>query len=113
MKIVVTGSSGSLAEGIIALTLTATSHSLVLVDQRAPATRLSDPRVQYVTADLRDYKTFLQVLEGADGLIHLAAFPNPNLAHSSEIHNVNVSLSFNALTAAVEASVLKVVMASS
>ncbi|KAG8924815.1 UDP-glucose 4-epimerase 5 [Tulasnella sp. 419] len=117
MKIVVTGSSGSLAEGIISATLSNTTHSLVLVDARPPpaGSRLNDPRVEYVTADLRNYVTFLEILTSkrADALIHLAAYPAPGHAHPSEIHNANVTLSYNALTAAVEAHIKKVVMASS
>ncbi len=115
MKIVITGSSGILAEGLITLTLSSTRHSLVLVDHKPPSNALLDnPRVEYVTAELRTYTTFLEILTSkrADALIHLAAYPNPYIAHASEIHNANATLSFNALQAAVEAGIKQVVMAS-
>lgn len=116
MKIVLTGSSGSLAQGIIALTLSSTKHSLILVDHKPPppGSVLDNPRIEYVTAELKNYTTYLEILTSkrADALIHLAAYPNPYLAHASEIHNANVTLSFNALQAAVEAGIKRVVMAS-
>ncbi|KAG8897754.1 Glucosyltransferase-like protein [Tulasnella sp. 403] len=117
MKIVVTGSSGAVASGIINLTLSCTKHSLILVDHRPPPPTaiLDNPRIEYVTAELRTYATFLEIMTSkrADALIHLGAYPNPYLDHASEIHNTNVILSYNALQAAMEAGIKRVVMASS
>jgi UDP-glucose 4-epimerase len=116
MKIVLTGSSGSVAAGIIDYVLKRTEHSLVLVDLKHPS-QLQDPRVQYITADLLDFSKFIEVLQGkeakADALIHLAGFPMPTLATSAITYNTNTSLSFNALEAAAEVGLRHVVLASS
>lgn len=51
-------------------------------------------------------------MNGADALIHFAALAQPWHASQAATHNINVSLSYNALCAAVEAGVKRVVMAS-
>lgn len=116
MKIVVTGASGVLGQGVVELALRATRHQLILVDRKPPpaGSVLDNPRIEYVTAELKSYTSFLEVLTSkrVDALIHLAAYPNPFLAHASETHVTNVTLSFNALQAAKEAGIRQVVMAS-
>ncbi|KAJ1311536.1 hypothetical protein OPQ81_010020 [Rhizoctonia solani] len=115
MHIVITGSSGSIAESLIQVALSSTTHTLTLVDHKPPPEdkKISDPRVKYVTCDLRQYKDYAEVVKGADGLVHLAAFAQPYLASPDVVHNSNVTLSFNALQAASEAGIRWVVMASS
>ncbi|KAG9019276.1 Glucosyltransferase-like protein [Tulasnella sp. 427] len=116
MKIVVTGSSGSLAKGLIDLVLSTTKHSLILVDRKPPpaGSELDNPRIEYVTAELTIYHNFLEILsKRVDALVHFASFPNPFQPHAHTVHNTNVTLSFNALQAAVEANIKRVVMASS
>lgn len=102
MRIIVTGSSGSLAQGLIDVAFSSTTHTLLLVDQVPPPKEriIQDSRVQYETADLRDYAAFARVVKGADALIHLAAFAQPYLSTPDVIHNTNVTLSFNALQGA-------------
>ena len=99
MRIVVAGSSGSLAQGLIDVAFSSTNHTLLLVDHVLPPKErvIQDPRVQYETADLRDYSNFARVVKGADALVHLAAFAQPYLSTPDVIHNTNVTLSFNAL----------------
>lgn len=115
MHVVITGSSGSLAEGLVDVALSSTTHTLTLVDHKPPAEdrKISDPRVKYETADLRDFSEFARVVKGADGLIHLAAFAQPYLSTPDVIHNANVALSFNALQAAANAGIRYVALASS
>ncbi|CAE6396030.1 unnamed protein product [Rhizoctonia solani] len=115
MHIVIAGSSGSVAESLIHITLSSTTHTLTLVDHKSPPEdkKISDPRVKYETRDLRQYKEYAEVVKGADGLVHLAAFAQPYLATPDVVHNSNVALSFNALQAASEAGIRFVVLASS
>ncbi|KAG9003265.1 UDP-glucose 4-epimerase 5 [Tulasnella sp. JGI-2019a] len=117
MKIIITGGSGSVAQGLIELALAKTNHSLVLVDRVPPSAGsiIDSPRIEYITAELRTYTTYLEILSSkrADALVHLAAYPAPWHAHASEIFEANVVLSYNALVAAAEASIKRVVMASS
>lgn len=51
-------------------------------------------------------------ITGAEALIHFAALAQPWHAGPAATHNINVSLSYNALCAAVEAGIKRVVMAS-
>ncbi|ELU41412.1 Epimerase domain-containing protein [Rhizoctonia solani AG-1 IA] len=99
MHIVITGSSGSIAEPLVELVLSSTPHMLTLVDHKPPPEdkTISDPRVKYETRDLREYKEYVEVVKGADALVHLAAFAQPYLASPDVVHNSNVTLSFNAL----------------
>ncbi|KZO98575.1 NAD(P)-binding protein [Calocera viscosa TUFC12733] len=113
MKLVITGSSGVVGRALVRSALAHTAHTLLLVDVLPPAERLTDPRVEYITADLLDYDVFLGLLQGAGGLVHLAGYPNPRLAGAAKTHNTNTSLSYNALCGAAEAGVSKVVLASS
>ncbi|CAE6492042.1 unnamed protein product [Rhizoctonia solani] len=115
MHIVITGSSGSIAEALVDVVLSSTTHTLTLVDHKPPPEdkKVSDPRIKYETRDLREYKDYAEVVKGADGLIHLAAFAQPYLASPDVVHNSNVTLSFNALQAASEAGIRHVVIASS
>ncbi|CAE6449540.1 unnamed protein product [Rhizoctonia solani] len=115
MHIVIAGSSGSVAESLINIVLSSTTHTLTLVDYKPPPEdkKISDPRVKYETRDLRQYNDYAEAVKGADGLIHLAAFAQPYLAAPDVVHNSNVALSFNALQAASEAGIRFVVIASS
>ncbi|KAF8760905.1 GDP-mannose 4,6 dehydratase [Rhizoctonia solani] len=107
--------SGSIAEPLVELVLSSTPHMLTLVDHKPPPEdkTISDPRVKYETRDLREYKEYVEVVKGADALVHLAAFAQPYLASPDVVHNSNVTLSFNALQAASEAGIRWVVLASS
>ncbi|KZT56256.1 NAD(P)-binding protein [Calocera cornea HHB12733] len=113
MKVVITGASGVVGRALVQAALAHTQHTLLLVDLLPPAEPLTDPRVSYTTADLLDYDVFLRLLQGAGGLVHLAGFANPRLASPARVCNTNTSLSYNALCAAAEAGVSKVVLASS
>ncbi|CAE6407497.1 unnamed protein product [Rhizoctonia solani] len=112
---VITGSSGSVAESLVKLVLSSTTHTLTLVDHKPPPDdkMISDPRVRYETRDLRQYKEYAEVVKGADAVVHLAAFAQPYLAAPDVVHNSNVTLSFNALQAASEEGIRWVVLASS
>ncbi|CAE6512745.1 unnamed protein product [Rhizoctonia solani] len=115
MHLVITGSSGSVAKSLVKLALSTTTHTLTLVDHKPPPKdkKILDPRVRYEARDLRQYKDYAEVVKGADGLVHLAAFAQPYLASPDVVHNSNVTLSFNALQAASEAGIRRVVVASS
>ncbi|QRV90790.1 UDP-galactose 4-epimerase [Ceratobasidium sp. AG-Ba] len=115
MRIVISGASGSLAQGLIETALGSTDHTLVLVDRVLPPQDriIHDARVSYETADLLEYAAFARVVQGADALVHLAAYAQPYLASPDVIHNTNVSLSFNALQAAADAGIKRIALASS
>lgn len=112
MKIVVTGSSGSVGSGIVSYILEHTTHTVLLVDRIPPSAAEQETRATFVAADLRDFETWAGLLKGADALIHLAGYAQPFLAHPAVIHATNTQLSFNALQGAAEAGIKHVVMAS-
>ena len=116
-RVVITGCSGVVGSAIVSYTLQFTKHSLVLVDLKPPSSieeeflKTRADRVERHSLDLRDFSAWAQVMQGADALIHLAAFAQPTHVPPHVTHNTNVTLSYNALQACVEAEVKRVVMA--
>ncbi|CAE6471000.1 unnamed protein product [Rhizoctonia solani] len=115
MKVAITGAAGKVGQGVIQEALEYTNYELRLIDVREPSERIQDPRVEYVTADLRDYHEFENALTGTDALIHLAVggFKGPPPFESQDIHNSMVVLSYNALQAAANLGMRFAVMVSS
>ncbi|CAE6422143.1 unnamed protein product [Rhizoctonia solani] len=115
MKIAITGASGKVGQGVIQEALEHTDHELRLIDVREPDEPIQDPRVEYVSADLRDYPQFENALTGTDALVHLAVggFKGPPPFESQDVHNSMVVLSFNALQAAANLGMRFVVLVSS
>ncbi|KAF8320789.1 NAD(P)-binding protein [Clavulina sp. PMI_390] len=112
-RIVISGSSGVIGTAVVDYALKNTNHSLVLIDAEPPLALLEDSRIKYVTADLKDPEAWTEPLSGADGLIHLAAIARPGIASPQVTHNTNVALSYNALFAAADAGIKRVVLAGS
>jgi len=118
-RVVITGCSGVVGTAIVAYAMQFTKHHLVLVDLKPPSPteeqflKLKADRVERHSLDLRDFTTWTRVMQGADALVHLAAFAQPVHAPPHVTHNTNVILSYNALQACVEAGVKRVVMAGS
>ncbi|CAE6480922.1 unnamed protein product [Rhizoctonia solani] len=115
MKVAITGATGKVGQGVIQEALEHTNHQLRLVDVREPSEKIQDPRVEYVTADLRDYREFENALTGTDALIHLAVggCKGPPPFESQAIHNSMVVMSYNALQAAANIGMRFAVLASS
>ncbi len=107
MKIVVTGGSGLFGQQVIA-DLTAHGHEVVNLDRKPHPAGYQPTH----TADLSDPASF-DVCAGAGGLVHLAAYPAPNLTSDQITFNNNVSITYNALKAAAEFGVPRAVIASS
>ncbi|KAJ1311537.1 hypothetical protein OPQ81_010021 [Rhizoctonia solani] len=102
MRVAITGATGKVGQGVIQEALEHTNHELRLIDVREPSNRIQDPRIEYVTADLRDYQQFENALTGADALVHLAVggLKGSPPFESQDIHNSMVVMSYNALQAA-------------
>lgn len=99
MKVAITGSTGKVGQGVIYEALENTSYQLRLIDVREPTKRINDERVEYVMADLRDYRAFEDALAGTDALIHLAVGGHKGAPpfESQDVHNSMVVMSYNAL----------------
>jgi nucleoside-diphosphate-sugar epimerase len=112
MKIAVTGSSGSVGKAVVKLAL-AEGHSVVCIDRVSPSAVVDRPNITYIQADITDYNALENAMRGCDALVHMAAIPAPGHHPDHEVHNNNVTGSYNALRAAVEIGIYKVCQASS
>ena len=64
-------------------------------------------------ADLTDYGQALEVLHGADAVVHLANIPAPGLTTPAVTFNANMTMNFNVFQAAASLDLSRVVWASS
>ncbi|THH00236.1 hypothetical protein EW026_g2292 [Hermanssonia centrifuga] len=114
MKLIVTGSNGRLGRRVVIAALKA-GHTVVGVDNRANESvdlALSGPNFTFREADLCEYENAVQVLQGSEAVIHLAALPTPQ-DYIAITHNTNVVISWNVLRAAAELGITRVAQASS
>jgi nucleoside-diphosphate-sugar epimerase len=107
-KIVVTGGSGRLGRLVIS-DLLAHDYRVLSLDRMQPTEKLCTSWI----ADLRNAGDLYQALNGAYGVVHLAAYQAPGLAPDSETFSNNVTATYNVLKAASDLAVKKVVIASS
>ncbi len=104
MKIAITGGTGRIGRAIIELALSQ-GHSVVNIDRVPPPEGAAPPGVSFIQADITQYVEFEQALRDCDALIHMAAIPSPGHHPDHEVHNNNVTGSYNALRAAVEVGI--------
>jgi nucleoside-diphosphate-sugar epimerase len=72
-----------------------------------------DLGAEVVVADLTDYGQAIDVLHGADAVVHLANIPGPGKAPPVATFNVNTAMNFNVFHAAAQLGLRRVVWASS
>lgn len=80
MKITVTGCNGRVGRHVVEFALKH-GHKIHGVDNLTPAEKpefYDHPDFMFHEADLRDYDQALQMLRGAEAVIHLAGIPQPN-----------------------------------
>ena len=106
--IVVTGAAGRLGSRVVRLLLER-GYEVVATD-RIPA---EDPPIEVLQCDLNDVEVVENLLEGAEGVIHMGAIPGPLNADSREIFENNVQSTFNVMTVAAEKGLRRVVFSSS
>jgi UDP-glucose 4-epimerase len=112
MKLAITGGTGRVGRAVVELAV-AQGHSVVNIDRVAPEEGKNVPGITFIQADITQYAEFEQALRGCDALIHMAAIPAPGHNPDHEVHNNNVTGSYNALRAAVEVGIQRVCQASS
>jgi nucleoside-diphosphate-sugar epimerase len=108
MRIVVTGGSGKAGRWVVR-DLRDRGHDVLNVD----VVHDGSPNGLCVRADLTDLGSALEVVSGADALVHLAAIPAPELRPAGETFRINALSTYNVFTAAVQQGVTRVVWASS
>lgn len=76
---------------------------------------LTDPRVQFIEGDIRDYDTCLRVCDGVDYISHQAALGSVPRSINDPLtsNNVNITGTLNIFTAAKEKKVKRIVYAAS
>ena len=108
MRIVVTGGSGKAGRWVVRH-LREQGHDVLNVD----VVRDPSPQGTSVLADLTDAGQCLEILAGADAVVHLAAIPAPGIRPPAETFRNNALSTFNVFAAAVDRGVDRVVWASS
>jgi nucleoside-diphosphate-sugar epimerase len=110
MKVCVTGASGRAGRAVVA-DLVQHGYRVTGTDLAAPPAEGGAP--DFLRADLTDYGQAVEVLSGADAVVHLANIPAPGLRPPSVTFNHNMTMNFNVFQAAAQTGVARVVWASS
>jgi nucleoside-diphosphate-sugar epimerase len=109
MKVCVTGAIGKAGRAVVA-ELREHGHEVIATDLAAPA----GGRPHWLLlADLTDYGQAVEVLQGADAVVHLANIPAPGLRPPAVTFNWNMAMNYNVFTAAAQLRLDRVVWASS
>ena len=108
MRIVVTGGSGKAGRWVVRH-LRSTGHDVLNVD----VVHDGSPHGACILVDLTDAGQTLEVLAGADAVVHLAAIPAPDIRPAAETFRNNAISTYNVFAAAVDRGVERVVWASS
>jgi nucleoside-diphosphate-sugar epimerase len=108
-RICVTGASGQAGRAVVSH-LTEHGYDVAATDI---AVSKADRFAGMLRADLTDYGQAIEVLEGADAVVHLANIPAPGLAPAALTFNTNMTMNFNVFHAAAKLRLSRVVWASS
>ncbi|GGM41699.1 NAD-dependent epimerase/dehydratase family protein [Dactylosporangium sucinum] len=111
-RIVVTGASGKTGRVVVA-DLLAHGHHVVATDAVGRPGHLSDLGTPLLIADLTDYGQAVEVLQGADSVVHLANIPAPGMYPPAVTLNRNCAMNANVFLAAQAHGLRGVVWASS
>ncbi len=111
MRVCVTGSSGKAGRAVVTDLV---EHGYAVIGTDLVSRREDDwDKGDFVRADLTDYGQAVEVLKGADAVIHLANIPAPGLRTPAVTFNENITMNFNVFHAAAELGLRRVVWASS
>lgn len=109
MKILVTGGSGNVGRGVVAR-LVRSGHEVRVLDWKTGERKAG---AAYMEGDITHFETVREQVRGVDGIVHLAAYPNPMSAPGTEIFRVNCMGTFNVFEAAAAEGIRRVACASS
>ena len=114
MKILITGGAGFIGANL-ASHLLAKGHQVTALDHSAAHAQRLPKGCAFIGADITDKGAVLSAVQGHDAIVHLAAMVSvpETITQPERAEQVNVIGSINILTAAKEAKVKKVVLASS
>lgn len=105
-RVCVTGANGQAGRAVV--------RDLLDHGYEVAATDITGTRDNGVLrADLTDYGQAVEVMHGADAVVHLANIPAPGLATPAVTFNANMTMNFNIFQAAASLDLSRVVWASS
>lgn len=110
--IAVTGAYGKAGRGVVA-DLLDHGYDVVATDLAGLPGPDADLGADLVIADLTDYGQVLEVLAGADAVVHLGNIPAPGRATAPQTLNQNTAMNSNVFLAAARLGLDRVVWASS
>jgi nucleoside-diphosphate-sugar epimerase len=108
-RIVVTGGTGKAGRYVVP-ELVAHGYDVLNVDVTPPAPGAPG---RYTRAELTDLGEAIEVLRGADAVVHLAAIPAPGLRTVERTFEINMRSTYNVFSAAATLGLGRVVWASS
>ncbi len=108
-SIVVTGASGKAGRAVTE-DLVSHGYSVTATDVAPSPAGIEAP---FIRADLTDYGHVVEMLHGADGVVHLANIPAPEIHTPSVTINANMAMNSNVFLAAAQLGLKRVVWASS
>ncbi|TVR80712.1 MAG: NAD-dependent epimerase/dehydratase family protein [Saprospirales bacterium] len=122
LRILITGGAGFIGHHLVrGLLEEERIYSVTVMDNLSTGKMINvhryedHPKYHFTEGDIRDYEWCLQMAEGMDVIIHLAALGSVprSIKDPVSTHEVNLSGSLNVLKAAVARKVPRVIMASS
>lgn len=111
-NIVVTGSSGKAGRTVVTYLLER-GYNVLGVDLTQNTLYPENENHRVIRADLTDFSQTLEVLAGADAVVHLANIPAPGLFPAARTFLENNAMNYNVFSAAQMLGVKRVVWASS
>ncbi|HEX9643418.1 MAG TPA: NAD(P)-dependent oxidoreductase [Acidimicrobiia bacterium] len=108
MKIAVTGGSGKAGRWVVR-DLRDRGHDVLNID----STHDASAHGLCAVADLTDAGQALELIDGVEGVVHLAAIPAPGIRSEAETYRINTLSTYNVFAAAIAAGAERVVWASS
>ena len=106
-RVVVTGGSGRLGSYVV--DRLKRNHAVTVLDINPPKTN----DVDYLNLSITDLAALTKAFKDVDAIVHLAAVPNPRTSSPQACFTVNTQGTWTVLQAAEDASVKRVVVASS
>ena len=111
MKLLITGGGGRLGRWVVE-ELRNDYEVVVAGLEEAPPDAVS-PGVRYEQADLTDAQAVARVADGAEAIVHLAAFPSPIGREPENVFANNILSTFNIVEAAIRQGARKIIYSSS
>ncbi len=109
MKVVVVGGSGRIGSFVVRELLASSDHKVTVFDRTAP----SVPGVAWMQGETGDFGDMVGALDGAEAVIHLAAYARPGIVPDHVLFRNNVMGTYNVFEAAYRVGVRRVAIASS